>query len=61
MTRCRCRHCGDDTGTSDSHVCGHCALFSPGRWVQTPDGRGVIVQARHSGGLVVDLPGIGNR
>ncbi len=27
MTRFRCRHCGDDTGTSDSHVCGRCSCL----------------------------------
>jgi len=27
MIRFRCRHCGSDTGTSDSHVCGRCACL----------------------------------
>ncbi len=27
MTRFVCRHCGDDTGTSDSHLCGRCATL----------------------------------
>ncbi len=27
MTRFVCRHCGDDTGTSDSHLCGRCACL----------------------------------
>jgi hypothetical protein len=27
MTRFHCRHCGDDTGTSDSHICSRCACL----------------------------------
>ena len=27
MTRFRCIHCGEDTGTSDSRVCGRCAVL----------------------------------
>jgi hypothetical protein len=27
MTRFRCIHCGDDTGTSDSRICGRCAVL----------------------------------
>ncbi len=28
MRRFRCRVCGDDTGTSDSHLCGRCACLT---------------------------------
>lgn len=27
MSRFTCRHCGQDTGTSDSHICGRCACL----------------------------------
>ncbi len=42
MTRFRCRHCGDDTGTSDSHVCGRCATLPT-----LERGRHVCQQATH--------------
>jgi hypothetical protein len=61
MRRRSCKHCGDDTGTIDFDTCGRCCSFKAGQWVQTPDGLGELVSVRHSGGLVVEVAGIGTR
>ncbi len=57
----RCKHCGETLWEPDFSTCSHCACLTAGRWVSSPDGPGEIVQVRHSGGLVVNVDGLGTR
>ncbi len=54
MRRFRCRVCGEDTGTSDSHLCGRCAGLRDTR-VSTPLGFGIVDSLRPTGEVVVCL------
>ncbi len=56
-----CKHCGADVGSAEFATCGHCAGLQPGRHVQTPYGPGDVLFAKHSGGFVCDVPGVGKR
>ncbi len=57
----RCKHCGQDSQDLDFDTCPTCAMLTTGVWVDTPDGPGEIVAAKHSGGLVVTVRGLGDR
>jgi len=58
-----CKHCHESVGTTDPAVttCGRCAGMTTGTRVKSPYGDGEILFPKHSGGFVVEIPGVGKR